>query len=64
MARPERRLIGMIPVFAHAKGDIVSQAFILCAKCRGVVSATAGPRSGTLCLACTRKLLADPDAAA
>jgi hypothetical protein len=55
----QRVLIGMVPVYAPERGQIVTQAFIMCAECQSAVYHVGGPRSTTLCLACARNLLGE-----
>lgn len=40
------------PIRPAPRGSIVTQAFILCSMCRGAISATGGPRYGSVCLNC------------
>lgn len=35
-------------------GQIVTQAFILCCRCRAIISTNMGPRSQAICLDCLR----------
>jgi len=46
---------GYYKVYAPKKGQIVTQAFILCKYCNAVVSGTMGPRSDVLCISCYEK---------
>lgn len=40
------------PIYKTAPGYIVTQAFILCDDCNGVISSVGGPRLGALCPKC------------
>lgn len=58
----ERKLIGYTEreegyykMYAPAKGSIVTQAFILCKYCNGVIYHVMGPRSDAVCLTCYAK---------
>lgn len=44
------------PIYAPRRGQIVTQAFRLCASCRGTISSTGGPGYNSLCLRCVEKL--------
>jgi len=43
---------GFLPLYAPAKGSIVTQAFILCTYCRGSIYHCMGPRYDAVCLDC------------
>ena len=43
---------GFLPLYAPAKGSIVTHAFILCKYCRGAISPCMGPRYDAVCLTC------------
>lgn len=61
----ERELIGytereegFYPLYAATKGNVVTQAFILCKYCHSGISPNMGPRYDAVCLTCYAK---DPD---
>jgi hypothetical protein len=61
----ERELIGYTereegyyPLYSATKGNVVTQAFILCKYCHGAISPNMGPQYDAVCLTCYAK---DPD---
>lgn len=49
---------GFYKLYAPPKGSIVTQAFILCKYCNGVISSVMGPKLDAVCFTCHEK---DPD---
>lgn len=54
----DREVIGyrLEPIYAPRRGQIVTQAFILCRSCGSAISSTGGPGYNSLCLRCIEKL--------
>jgi formylmethanofuran dehydrogenase subunit E len=63
VSRDDRELLGMQPIYKPERGQIVTQAFIICSECGAMVSSTMGPRRDALCVPCARALLQSSDAA-
>lgn len=49
---------GFYKLYAPPKGSIVSQAFILCKYCNGIIYHCTGPKLDAVCFTCYNK---DPD---
>lgn len=59
-ARPiheNRNVLGLAMIFEPLPGQLVTNAFILCAKCRRAIYGANGPRSDALCFVCAEKIL-------
>ena len=56
----DREIRGYQPIYAPRPDFAVTQAFINCERCGGVVSSTMGPRPGALCVPCVRAALQTP----
>ena len=51
------------PIYEAMPGALVTQAFIICCECNGIISGTMGPRSDAWCVECTEnKIVADAKA--
>lgn len=44
----------LVPIWKPAKGQVVTQAIILCCVCQKIVSTCMGPRENAYCMDCVK----------